>query len=234
MRVFILFLLIFNHILYSQGYKDKGIGLVSLKVTKITYSELVKDSILIYKTKLCKDEIAKYIYDPFLKNSPNNQIKSLQDIIANSFIEFEYEREGIPFVDYCKDSLILKVIYGYGKKKNPLKGWIKFDGTKMDRLFWNKYLFKQTLHFPRYLKSKYSFFEKPYGKRVSIKLVPSEFTEFDYTMHPLKVDDQWMYVKLVTPEDVCEDPKDKSEYLVWIKFLNKNGRPLVWYYTRGC
>jgi hypothetical protein len=57
----------------------------------------------------------------------------------------------------------------------------------------------------------------------------------DYIMKPLQVRDRWLQVELLTPSPMCVFPEPEvTPDTVWIQYLGTDGRPRVFYYTRGC
>ena len=54
-------------------------------------------------------------------------------------------------------------------------------------------------------------------------------------MYNLQIAGDWMEVEVVTPSDYCVYPEiETRRHRAWIKYLDNNGRALIFFYTRGC
>jgi hypothetical protein len=147
---------------------------------------------------------------------------------------------GLPIIGRDKEKL--KVLIGIDKSGISITGWIKLTEKYLDYYLWESYLVKKELFFLN-TKSMYFFYNEPNGKRVDYCLFRnnSKFSqylekeyEYDYIMYPIERNGVWLKVEVVSPSDYCEEVIKPKKITFWIKYLNENGRPLVWYYTRGC
>jgi hypothetical protein len=117
-----------------------------------------------------------------------------------------------------------KKIIGYGKLYDDVTSIIK----------WDDYLINKKLVFDFWNDVPIKFYEEPNGDQIYFSLEPSEYTEYDYIMRPIKKNDNWMYVEVTSPSDNCNEPKYKIVKKFWIKYLKDNNVPIVFYFPRGC
>ena len=104
---------------------------------------------------------------------------------------------------------------------------VRLMKPKIDTLFWANELQKHPLFFwPR--TDTAEFYSSPFGNLVSFPLQQT------YIMYPIDRDSSWLQVRVVTPSDYCDDPQNPAIDTLWIRYIESDGRPLVFYYTRGC
>ncbi len=205
--------------------KDKGIGILS-------FNSDLKGTIQanIYEKKASK---AKLLGSFIQQNDTDGhgdfrvQSKLLQ---TDSFVEFDYEIRGLPITEVSDKWL--KVIYGYDKLGRTLLGWIEHRKGITRYLLWKDFLKEQDVFFES--ADQISFYDKPNGTRVEFKLEPSKYLVYDYIMKPIEASGNWMKVEVITPSNICASPINVRKEIFWIKYLNEYGRPLLWYFTRGC
>ena len=216
MRLFYGF--IFSIFLTSSFSQDKGVGIVYLN------DESERKSLDIYS----RSDTSSYNLAKFLIEGRNYILES-SDLETGNLLEYGYEKKGIPICKVSKDWV--EVIFGFDENKKALTGWVKLD-KQLGLLLWKTYLKEKLVFFedPNEIK----FYDKIEGQLIDFRLKPSNHLKFDYIMRPQKVDEDWMQVEVVTPSDYCNDPSDTKIKVFWIKFINKEGRPLIWYFTRGC
>ncbi len=167
-----------------------------------------------------------------------NQINHLPPKAITNFVEYGYEISGIPFDSTDASGRWFRVIFGISGEEVPLRGWIRHNRPSNDVLFWSEELPKHPLFFyPR--QDDPEFFNGPGGDRVIFNFEKFQSQrkgsrKYDYIMHPLKTEGTWLQVRVVTPSDYCMFPENPRVGVFWIRFLDDKGRPLVFYYTRGC
>jgi hypothetical protein len=145
-----------------------------------------------------------------------------------NIIEFGYEICGLPF-DTLTSANWARVILGFESDKKVYKGWVRLDSTTIEYHLWKDLLPKHSLYFFR----ESNFYDTLGGSPSTWEV---NFTTRNYIMHPLNSQGSWIYVRVACPSGMCDGPDaPKSDTLIaWIKYLDDSGRPLVWYYTRGC
>jgi len=205
--------------------KDKGIGVFS-----VVAETKGKVQISIYEKSSSKSKVIGL----FLCNNTDEgqmdyqvQVKGMK---ADNLLEFGYEKSGIPISETNKDWI--KVIYGFDHSDKPLTGWVENKKGITNCILWKNYFKESMLFFES--PDSIVFFNEPNGKSIEFKLQPSQNFKYDYIMKPLETKGIWMKVEVTTPSDYCATPEVKETKMLWIKYLSQNGRPLIWYFTRGC
>ncbi|MDQ3207337.1 MAG: hypothetical protein M3Q37_01905 [Gemmatimonadota bacterium] len=146
-------------------------------------------------------------------------------------LEFGYEESGIPLDSLAVAGSWGRVILGFHKDGAPYHGWMSLDSTRVKYLLWRKVLAHNRVFFlpgqpPR-------FYANPAGRKLPLSVETG--SNADYILHPLEVRGPWMRVRVAEPADICGSDAAKSRTAeAWIRYLRADGRPLVWYYTRGC
>jgi hypothetical protein len=205
--------------------KDKGIGILSVFPGSSGSIE-----INIYERNASKSELLGSFN---CKNTADGQagyevqIKGLE---TDNLVEFEYEKNGLP-ISEVKGKWV-KVICGYDKSGKALEGWIEHRDGVNRYFLWKDYFKEMPLFFES--TDNINFFNAPNGRKVEFRLQPSKYLKYDYIMKPVLRDGIWMKVEVTTPSDYCNTPESKETKVFWIKYLDERGRPLVWYFTRGC
>ena len=207
--------------------RDRGAGVLFFLEHGAYSSNFRTDSMAIFKQPFdSSDRVATFIqeiqaqgYRYYVPELPVNGY-------ANA-IEYGYEVVGLPFDSVNATQQWFRVIYGMMEPEAKLIGWVKLTPPKNDKLFWADVLLTRSLFFsPR--PDTAEFFDSPGGNRVFFAL------ERSYIMHPLQRDSLWLQVLVVTPSDMCDDPENPATGTFWIRYINSDGRPLVFYYSRGC
>ena len=162
-------------------------------------------------------------------------VVSGDDVVKQSLIEYAYEVSGLPLISNDISSWV-NVIYGYGSNGALLTGWVRFsDNLRVHK--WSEYL-QDRAQFVATCKTPV-FYESPGGEALTIGLsyLYNDHTlekRLDYLITPITVEGRWMKVKLSSPSVYCTDAIEKLSMIVWIPYLNEDGSPAVWFYTRGC
>ena len=225
-----IFLLLLSKGNIQSQPSDKGIGVLYLN--DIYSKEVYCDSIIVLD-KSMQQNLAVIYYN---SSSGNYSVIGRNDTLYNTLLEFDNEKEGVSF--QCIKGSVAKVSIKTGTKE--IEGYIKIDKKRYSLIFWKKYLFKKNLFFTS--DSLICIYNIKNGKKISFLLDENslkeenlnDFSKYDYIMYPLKVDGDWMQVKIVTPSNNCGEDKKVRKKIVWIKYLDKNKKPLVWFYPRGC
>lgn len=223
----ILFLLTFNF-QRIPSEKDRGIGVLFLLQGQATIDTRRADTVFIYKER----NFGSMVLDRYSIN-PKDRFDVL--IKGNDeqaqLLEFEYESLGLPILEV--QAQWIKVIFGRDNNSGKtLSGWINHKEGITNYHLWRNHLKEHLLFFDS--PNQISFFDKINGANIAFTLAPSKFLTYDYIMRPLLTDGVWMKVEVTTPSDYCESPNVREIKIFWIKYLDQRGRPMVWYFTRGC
>ena len=231
-RLLILLVTVFAYS-FSGG---KGIGVVFFSINGTQ-----TDSTTIYKQpKETSNELATYrIIVAADKMGYQYSVTNPKYKVIAGQVEYGYEISGIPIDSVDETKSWVQVTVAYPEVNIISKGWIKVKKSNMDYLEWKNVLPKEAVLFFDPFPKSIEFFDSVEGKPVHFKLehyndYNTGQRHYNYVLHPLETKGSWMKVKVVTPSDFCDQPKDPRNKILWIKYLDKDGVPLVFYPTRGC
>lgn len=148
--------------------------------------------------------------------------------LVTNLIEVGYEIAGLP-IDSLTGSGWARAIVGFEAGDRPVRAWVPVDEGSVEQILWSEHLPAQDLFFRSGVTP--AFFDAPDGRAAAFALPAGSD---DYVLHPLEARDGWLRVRAVTPSDMCADPEGPSSAELWIRYLDRAGRPRVWYHTRGC
>jgi hypothetical protein len=157
-------------------------------------------------------------------------------------IEYKDETYGISISEIHGDTIKMIIPNEMGSPKSV---WILLDTTIMDYILWAEYIPQQKYVF--FIDSKESairFFSSPNGERKYIALPDVKeriymygntiwlAKDFDMVPTGYTANDGWLQVDVSIPHDEDEDEFECKRIRAWIKYIDENGRPLVWFNTR--
>jgi hypothetical protein len=147
-------------------------------------------------------------------------------------VEYGYEEAGVPIDSLTAGGKWARVILGFDTEDRSYLGWVALDSARVRHLLWKRVLAGNRVFFLPHEPPR--FFDQPGGKEVPFGVEPGD--NGDYIMHPLEARGPWLRVRVAQPADICGGPDDGQvrNTIAWIRYLTATGRPLVWYYTRGC
>jgi hypothetical protein len=156
------------------------------------------------------------------------------DAVGNS-LEFEYEYEGLPIDSVLPDGTWARTLYARSADGSWLRGWTPV-GEQQELVFWRELLPQRPLFYSD--EAEIDLRVRPGDARLDFPLVRlgAEYDRrLDYILYPDSVAGDWLRVRVVTPSDACVFPPPAvRDTTAWIRFLDADGRPLVWYFARGC
>lgn len=157
--------------------------------------------------------------------------------LEGAALEVGYEERAFPLLEETPDGRWARILFAYDEEGGARSGWVDLSGPGIERVFWPEWLAdapgRGALYFAR--PADIAFRSEPDGAAVELTLTPGAGSwEYDYALHPLRVEGRWMEVRVVSPSDYCADPDSPLEATAWIRFLDDRDRPRVWYFTRGC
>lgn len=149
-------------------------------------------------------------------------------------IEFEYEIAGWAVLGLSPDSGWAHVTLAPGDSAGPT-GWVELRGEEVRVQLWSDILVAVPLFFLR--PADIGFFGGPDSAASLSRTLARhpEYERVDYIMNPLERRGRWLRVELLSPSPMCVFPEPNVvPDTVWIEYLRPDGRPRVFYYTRGC
>lgn len=143
-------------------------------------------------------------------------------------IEYEYEERGLP-IDSTSGTWV-RAIVGWDTAGARVTGWADATDTARVRL----------VAWAEKIKEAPWFFRDSTQARLFTSL-DDTLSEGDrppgeFTMDPLESRGRWLRVRFRAGVEPCDeqDTTGKPTRDVWIPYLDRRGRPLVFYPTRGC
>lgn len=164
----------------------------------------------------------------FLETGVSEDNKALYDFIHAT-------AQGLVGLEYSQDSLWFKISLDYSNPDNPPSAWVNksdLDISGCEVVWWNKYYGKSKYIYFRCDSAQKFYSDPSYTKRI-YPLINDQ--KQNYSMSAIRIIDDWMQVELFSPSAYDQlnrnDSTKKYTYAiqkkVWIKFLDKNGQPLV-------
>ena len=157
-------------------------------------------------------------------------------------IEYADEMYGIGISEMYGDTIKLIVS---NKMGDPQYMWTILDTAIMDCILWMDYIPQQKcVFFTDTNESSLRFFYSPNGKPKQIALpdVREKVYMYENTIWLVKDFDMvptgytsaggWLQVDVSVPHDEGEDDFECTRVRAWIKYIDKDVRPLVWFHTR--
>jgi hypothetical protein len=156
------------------------------------------------------------------------------DSLAPNVLEFGYEVAGLPIDSITPDRAWARALYGVDGAGRLLNAWVQLDSTIAGWLWWEEYL---PARGGLYLMepSRATFAAGPGGPALPSPLTP-KYRQEDHWLEVLGSQGPWLRARFRQPAAICgaEAPPEQVSDTVWLRFLDLRGRPLVWYFTRGC
>ena len=153
------------------------------------------------------------------------------DTLSGNLLEVDYEVPGLPADSAARPDGWIRVIPGFRPADStPVYAWTRVGGASTEIVAWAERLGRHNLFFRDGVPPALS--DAPEGRPVSFPLLPPD--RGGYTLYPLDTRGAWMKVRAVTPSDFCAEPESPRAGEFWVRYLDQQGRPLVWYHTRGC
>ncbi len=209
----------------SRSWENREYGIGVVKYAAM-YSYTAHDLIFAAPTSNA-DTVATFRQDSLCFSKPRACVR-----LAERMIEFDYEVSGWAILRFTPDSEWVKVTLAPSDPPGPV-GWVRLRPDTAEALLWSKILRGRPLFFLR--SSDIAFYSRPDRRtRINRPLVrESNSDRFNYIMNPLAARGRWLRVELLSPSNLCGEPKVTPD-TVWIEYLTSEKRPNVFYYTRGC
>lgn len=211
----------------------KGIGVVSFAENGTR-----TDSAMIFEHPSAASRVLAVHRITVTKHGYEYSVTHPQQTAIVGLVEYGYELSGIPIRTIHPSRQWVQVTVAYPALDSVVQGWISIEDNSMVIREWKDELPLQSGLFFDPLPAADMFYDEAEGRIVPFALSRTEHIPngliADYIMYPLEVRGTWMKVRVVTPGDLCSEPGPHRSAVLWIRFLNDQGEPLVFYHTRGC
>lgn len=211
---------------------DRGIGIAFFAAGPGT-AAVVSDTALVYARPDRRAAVTgAFLYQETMRGRAYEYAVAARRRLEPNVVEFAYEEAGIPLDSLTPDTRWGRVILGFDVRGAPYRGWVRLDSTRLSYKRWTQELPGRSLFFEP--GSRRQLFDAPSGRPIATPLDAG--AAVGHILHPLETKGHWMRVRLAVPADICVGPDapTPASLVGWIRYLDPTGRPLVWYYSRGC
>jgi hypothetical protein len=212
-------------------YVDRGIGVLGV-IDSIM--DVRTDTIPILAMPDDPAVIARWIRVVEFVEGERHLLLRGETTIAAPVLEYGYDVSGFVVDSLDASGHWARVQIGDTSAPASRHGWIDLRHPRVDFLHWASYLSELDGVFSLD-PARLVLHRTPGGARLTRGLV-RRFDADDHWLEILERRGDWLRVRLTQPAMICgaEPVRDGVTVEGWIRFLDGRGRPLVWYYTRGC
>lgn len=169
---------------------------------------------------------ALFVFDQPDPNMWSYQVWSPEPDLHSNVLEFAYEVSGVP-LDSLEPGGWARAVYARDSLQESRKGWVELPSGRVGHLLWRNHLPERSLYVVS--PETTELFEAPEREPLAIPLGD------DHALTPMRVEGDWMQVRVATPSVCGAAPGEEiREAVAWIRYLQPDGRPRVWYSARGC
>lgn len=210
---------------------DRGIGVLYFRTDSSGLRRHAIDSMALYADTSDAATLVGYFLESTWQTGGFPNALATTDSLRPNVVEFDYEVAGLPFDRLSPSGRWARALIGFDRRGRVRRAWVRL-GDGVGWHLWRRYLREHALFFLDSVAA--TFFSAPGGARVQIP-APAGGATYRHIMYPEIVRGPWMRVRMLVPSDYCAaDPEPRREYRVWIRYLRPDGRPRVWYHSRGC
>jgi hypothetical protein len=161
-------------------------------------------------------------------------VVAARDSVTPNAVEFGYEVAGLPIDTVTPDGAWARALYGTDRAGRLLTAWVQLDSAIAHWLWWEEYLPARGGLF-LIEPGRATFVAGPGGPPLPPPLTP-KYREDDHWLEVLGRQGPWLHARFTQPAALCgaEEPPGQVRETLWLRYLDLRGRPLVWYFTRGC
>ena len=167
------------------------------------------------------------------------EIEAARPGLVSGALETGYEETALPVLETGGGGQWLRVSYAFDSAGTAVTGWVDGTASAVETVTWASWLANGAFYFLE--ADSIEFYEEPEGPILTFALEPGQGTQrFDYTLYDIRTQGAWMQVRVASPSDYCVDEPPSGAAGVetgtnaWIRFLDGDRRPRIWYHTRGC
>jgi hypothetical protein len=202
----------------GEGGGDPGIGFVALAWRE---DAPATDSLAVHAApEAGSATVAWFVHE----RSPGSYRLEAAPGVRPNLVEHGYEEMGLPL-----DSVAAgwaRVIHGAAPDGAPVTGWVRLEAGRTEHYLWRDFLPARG-SVQGFRLEPLPLHRRPAGS-------PAPPPPADHELRVLGAEGEWLRVEVVSPS-ICSGagtpaPRDTA----WVRYLADDGRPLVWYPSRGC
>jgi hypothetical protein len=208
----------------EEGAPELGLGLIGFRQE---WSDTAADTLTLWTAARNGEPTARFVWTLDQVGGWYYRVEQVEDggAVRAAILEYDYEIAGLPIDSLDTAAQAALGIYGYDTGGNPRRAWARITAD-IDLILWDEHLPQQALFFRNGPHAV--LHAEPNGDVIEFPL-----PDWDYQLIPDSVDGVWMRVHASTPHFCSGDPAER-EITAWIRYLDEQRRPTVWYFTRGC
>ena len=151
--------------------------------------------------------------------------------LTDNSVGISADDTGIPFDSVDPSGRWHRAILGFTEEQQPWMGWVQLGDSALSRMVW-KEKFTETMIYFLHIDDT-PFHSTPGGPIVT---TPRALAADGFDVTGLEVRGEWLRVKVEHPGENCTGDvfanRRADEY--WIRAFEEDGRPRVFFHTRGC
>lgn len=212
---------------------DRGIGIIDFTV--LPDSAHVADTIVFHagpRVTSSARPIARWIRTSDHGHDVRHQLVGPHPIEPN-LLEYGYEIVGLPYDSLSSDGRWARALLGVDSAGTMLRAWVRLGAEHVVSFAWSEVMEEKGVVYP--LDPASAIFAASAGGTV-VPALTTQYRAGEQVLEVLARQGPWLKVRFITADRMCgEPPPEEGTFTIaWIRFLADDGRPLVWYYTRGC
>lgn len=217
----------------SERLPDRGIGIVDFTV--LPDSAHVADTVVFHASPRASKSAAptaRWIRTSDHGNELRHRLVG-PPLLEPNFLEYGYELVGIPYDSVSADGRWARVLLGVDSAGTMVRGWTQLNAEHVVSFAWSELIEEKGVVYPLD-PVRAEFAGVPGGSPQPA--LGTQYRAGEQLLEILERQGAWLKVRFISADQVCgELPPDEGTFTIaWIRFLAADGRPLVWYFTRGC
>ena len=212
---------------------DRGIGVVYFHSDFRPSGRRVPDSLAVFAdTTPGAPQIGAFLRWEYQPGIHWGYGVAARDSLRPNLVEFGYEIDGLPFERLTGDRRWARLLLGFDHAGRMQRGWARLDSRLVGIELWRESLPTRDR---LYLLDSVPplLFDRPDGHPLPRRVPAGE--ESGFGVYPEEVRGDWLRVRIQEPDDHCGEPVAQPRIThAWIRYLDRAGRPRVWFHSRGC
>lgn len=212
---------------YGAAGQDFGTGVVHLVSSPADGPYPREDTVLIHEAPDPASPVrAEFVLSKPVAHRYSYSVRTDRPDLISNVLEFRYEESGLP-LDSVTSAGWMRVVYARSRAAEFQVGWVASEPGRLAQILWKDHLPQRSLY--PLVPDAQPLRSAPGGEPIS---TPDE--EGGYELVPIRVEGEWMQVRLRQSACRSGGREPGAERVAWIRYLDSDGRPRVWYYARGC